>query len=130
MLEGTAIVIDDDQFFSNLLTDVLEGLNLNVASYSSPEALFSELNTNDSSSLRCPEFILTDNQMPGMSGLEFLLQIKKMGCTLPDKRIAIISGRWDDIDMKKAKSLGCQVFDKYNATEKIQEWIKEAQKLP
>jgi CheY-like chemotaxis protein len=128
MIEGTAIIIDDDPFFCNMMTDLLEEFSLKVASYSSPEALFSELDTDGSpSTLRCPDFILTDNQMPGMTGLDFLIQIKAMGCTLPDHRIAIISGRWDDIDMEKAKSLGCQIFDKYNSPEKIHAWIKEAQ---
>ena len=126
MNEGTAIVIDDDPFFCNMLTDILKELSLKVVSYSSPEAFFSEQSSNDSPlALRCPEFILTDNQMPGMTGLDFLIQIKEMGCTLPAQRIAIISGRWDVINMEKAEALGCQIFDKYNSPEKIQAWIKE-----
>lgn len=127
----TAIVIDDDNFFCNFLTDVLTGLNLKVASYSSPELFLSQLGVdNCPASLSCPDFILTDNQMPGMTGLEFLVRIKELGCKLPADRVAIISGRWDEGDMKKAESLGCQIFDKYNSPEKIQAWIEEVQKEP
>ena len=125
----TALVIDDDIFFCNLLTDILENLDLRVASYTSPERFLYQLEAdNCPASLICPDFILTDNQMPGMNGLEFLARIKSMGCTLPDYRIGIISGRWEEVDIETANSLGCQVFDKYNSPGKIQSWVEETRK--
>jgi CheY-like chemotaxis protein len=125
---GTAIVIDDDVFFCNLLTDILEDLNLNVVSYKSPEEFFSSLTPDTAAaSLGGADFILTDNRMPGMTGLEFLTKLKEMGCPLPADRTAIISGYWDDYEMRQAEELGCQVFDKYNSPEKLGNWISQRQ---
>jgi len=123
---GTAIVIDDDIFFCNLLTDILESLNLEVASYKSPEEFFLRLQSDDFPvQLTCPDFLLTDNRMPDLSGIEFLAKIKEMGCQVPAQRTAIISVAWDEVDMEKVKELGCKIFDKYNSPEILGSWIGE-----
>jgi len=122
----TALVFDDDKFFLTLLSDTLTGLNLQVTTFSSHDLFLSQVNGDCSSvSAPCPDFILTDNQMPGMTGLEFLARIGQMGCKIPGHRIGIISGRWDESDMERARQMGCKVFQKYNSPEQIRAWIEE-----
>ncbi|MBN1957112.1 MAG: response regulator, partial [Desulfuromonadales bacterium] len=68
------------------------------------------------------DMILTDNQMPGMTGLEFLDWIKQNNCPLPHHRKAIISGLWRDKELKTAQSLGCHIFHKPAPIETIHSW--------
>jgi CheY-like chemotaxis protein len=129
MSSETALVFDDDNFFRTLLTDTLTGLNIQVTSYSSHADFLSQVNADCSTDTdSCPDYILTDNQMPEMTGLEFLARIRLMGCKIPANRIAIISGRWAEGEMEKVRQLGCQVFDKYNSPEQIQLWIEKTRK--
>jgi len=125
------LVFDDDNFFRNLLTDTLVNLNLKVTSYPSHSLFLDQLDENNrSSAAPCPDYILTDNQMPGMTGLEFLTRIKQLGCNIPDHRIAIISGNWQDAELAEAGQLGCKVFHKFNSPEQIQTWIENVRKDP
>ena len=126
MSAETALVFDDDNFFRTLLTDTLTGLNLQVTSYSSHALFLAQLKAGDCpAAAPAPDFILTDNQMPGMTGLEFLSQLRQLGCRIPESRIAIISGRWDEADLATARQLGCQVFQKYNSPEQLSTWIEK-----
>ena len=128
MAAGTAMAFDNDNFFRTLLTDTLKDLNLQVTTFSSPSPFLSQLKEDCSfgESAPCPDFILTDNWMPGMTGLEFLTAIKKMHCKIPSHRMAIISGRWDQNELETARELGCQIFQKYNSPEQIRAWIEES----
>lgn len=128
MANQTALVFDDDIFFRNFLTETLTDLNLQVTTFSAHSDFLSRINADCSSgeSLPCPDFILTDNQMPGMTGLEFVKQIMLMGCKISYQNIAIISGRWTEDEMEEAQQLGCKVFQKYNSPDQIRAWIEEA----
>ena len=71
----------------------------------------------------CYNVLLTDNQMPGMTGLEFLEQQRRCGCKIPDHRKAIISGTWTKENLDKAAQLGCQVFHKPYQYDQISHWL-------
>lgn len=131
MKPETAVVFDDDNFFRNLLTDTLTGLNLQVIAYPSHAPFLAQLKAGAApAAAAAPDYILTDNQMPGMTGLEFLAQLRELGCRIPEARVAIISGRWVDADLAKAKQLGCQVFEKYNSPEQLHAWIEQTRRSP
>ena len=126
-----AIVFDDDEFFRNFFADTLAELNLQVIAYSSHDPFLSQLSSDPRlASALFPDFILTDNQMPEMTGLEFLTRIEQMGCKLPAQRIGLISGRWDETDMEEARKLGCKILQKFNSPEQLQAWIEESRKSP
>jgi len=130
MAAGTALVFDDDIFFRNFLTETLASLHLEVTTFSSHASFLSRINAECGlgDATPCPDFILTDNQMPGMTGLEFVKRIKLMGCKIPNQNIAIISGRWTEEELDAANQLGCKVFQKYNSPDQIRAWIEEAEK--
>jgi CheY-like chemotaxis protein len=127
----TALVFDDDNFFRTLWSDTLTDLNLQVITFPTHELFLSQIKDDCSSvSLPCPDFILTDNQMPGMTGLEFLARISQLGCKIRGDRIGIISGRWEEDEIEKAMQMGWRVFQKYNSPEQIRAWIEETRNSP
>jgi CheY-like chemotaxis protein len=48
--------------------------------------------------------------MPSMTGLKFIETQKDKGCIAP--HIAVMSATWSAEEYKKAKELGCNVFEK------------------
>jgi CheY-like chemotaxis protein len=121
----TALVFDDDNFFRTLLADTLADLGVEVTSYSTHAEFLARLQEGTAAVELFPDYILTDNQMPEMTGIEFFAHLKEIGYRLPDHRLAIISGRWDDADLERAGNLGCRTFQKYNSPDQISAWIKE-----
>jgi len=68
-----------------------------------------------------PELLITDIQMPEMSGIEFVLQNVKKGCKI--KNVAIMSGRWDNESRDIVKKLNLKRFDKPFRVNAITEWV-------
>ncbi len=125
MTEQTALVIDDEEFICTLLTEILAEKQVHVTSFPDPISYFSAKKNNLLLQDDCFDFIITDNMMPGMTGLEFLERIKEMGCVVPDQHKAVISGNWTNEDLEKARELGCRVFYKPCPIREIHSWIEE-----
>jgi len=123
----TALIIEDHDANRALLADILLEKNLQVTAYSNALDFLS-----DHPQDQCPQqfccfdFILTDNLMPEMNGLEFLARLEKMGCKTPRHRTAVISGEWSQMDLKIARRLGFKVFHKPWSVQEIFDWIDEA----
>ncbi|MCW8859531.1 MAG: response regulator, partial [Deltaproteobacteria bacterium] len=71
----------------------------------------------------CFNFILTDNQMPNMTGITFLQKLKEMDCKIPTRNIAVISGSLTDEDLESIEDLGSTSFKKPCSLDKIYTWI-------
>jgi len=123
MKEMNAVVFDDDDLFRNLCTRIFISKNVHVTVYSSPSLYICMQPGIETCPIdvACTNFLLTDNRMPGMTGLKFLDQIKSMDCKIPDCRKAIISGNWLDEDMAEAKKMVSNVFHKSHSKEQISE---------
>ncbi len=76
---------------------------------------------------RTPEYdiIFSDNNMPGMRGLELFEYQRQRGCKLPPHRKALISGDLSGDDQKLAKGMGYQVFHKPTSLDSIDLWVDE-----
>ncbi len=124
MAPGIALVLEDNTGCRSLLTEILTEMQLQVKAFSDPVTYLNTRFEGDcASSCPCVGFILTDNDMPGMSGLEFLEKLANDGCKLPDERKAILSGNWSDETLARAQQLGCRVFFKPYSVAEICAWI-------
>ncbi len=121
-MQQTALVLDDDMLCRTLLSEILRAKNINVTSFSDPAEFF-EANSNQLTNNHF-DFILTDNQMPGMTGAEFLKKLKSQGLDVPDHRLAIISGSWSGSDLQLAKDLGCEIFTKPYEIPQLYQWLE------
>ena len=103
------LVVDDERdiqtLFEQRFRKEIRDKSLHFAfSFSGEEAL-AYLNTQDHETV----LILSDINMPGMSGLELLKQIKQKYATPPPK-VMMITAYGDDENFEKAKELGADDF--------------------
>lgn len=127
MKEQTIVVIDDDDLFHILFTRILKSNNIYVTTYPNPSHYLCMQPGIETCpvAVACTTFLITDNRMPFMTGLEFLRRIKHMDCKIADCRKAIISGNWLDEELVEAKQLVPNVFHKADAKIQIPEWIDD-----
>ena len=84
MSSKSALVFEDNLVCRSLLEDILAEKQYKVTSFVSP-ALFLPQCAETRCRMGCPcvDVIMTDNEMPGLTGLEFLALLKKYGCIIP-----------------------------------------------
>lgn len=124
MAELRALVLDDDEMMRTLYKHILEERQVRVVDYANPAEFMNEHRSDRcSKNGPCFDVILTDNQMPFMTGLAFLKELEGMECLVPKGQTAIISGTWSPKDLKSAQGLGCRIFEKPCPVEKILEWV-------
>ena len=74
----------------------------------------------------CTDIIVSDLDMPQISGLRFIETQKKKNCKC--KHIAIISARWSEQNLALAHRLGCKIFTKSSNFEEFYRWLDEVEK--
>ncbi len=123
-----AIVLDDDDAINALVSNILRKRGYEV--YASSEPFLSQVYMGSGCSCSvghtCTDIIITDNNMPNMSGLEFLERQKRMGCKV--QNTAVMSGSWTKEEIEHAKKLGCHVFNKPFKIDEIKKWLNECEK--
>jgi len=71
----------------------------------------------------CADVILSDVQMPGGNGIDFVQTLLEKGCHQP--HIALMSGSWSQSDIKRAARLGCKLFKKPFHLAEVNEWLDQ-----
>ena len=123
-----AIVLDDDDVIRSLIYDILK--NRGYEAYASSEPFFCPVYLD--SECPCPvehfctTIIITDINMPNMTGLEFIEHQKRNGCKV--QNIAAMSGIWTDVELEHAKRLGCHIFKKPFEIDEIEKWLDDCEK--
>jgi CheY-like chemotaxis protein len=78
------LVVDDERNIVDSLSEILEGAGYQVArAYSADEALAS-------TAVSCPNVLLSDVLMPGMTGFDLALRVKQ---ACPSCRLLLFSGQ-------------------------------------
>lgn len=129
MQKFTAAVIDDEELCRNLLTEILEERGYRVTSFDNALAF---LNASGEQLGQRPagqyDFLLTDNLMPGMTGLQMLEEQRELLQRSQVRRQAIVSGSWTLPDKQKAITLGCKTFAKPFDLDVLNHWLDECEK--
>lgn len=116
------MVIDDDEACRAFMARVFSILGYEVRVRSSADVCRRRAACACGAGEACTNVILTDNQMPGRTGLEFLLEQKRKGCHCP--RIAIMSGTWTDAELRMARDNGWKIFTKPVTLGELREWLQ------
>lgn len=127
MMRPRIIVIDDDKHCRELLSMILERNGYEVICLSEPLAcpLYQDLDAQCSHDDPCGDLLLTDNRMPGMTGLQFIKIQQTRGCKGAVLNKAIISASWTDEEQQQAEQLGCKILRKPYSIDELLAWIEE-----
>lgn len=108
---ATIFVVDDDLAVRDSLRALLESHDMEVKEYASAEAFLRDESRAENGCL------ILDNQMPGMSGLELLQELRKRNDSLP---VVMITGNSDPLLRGRAEKAGAlAVLDKPIDDEKL-----------
>ncbi len=124
-----AVVFDDDDFFLSIMVKLFLALDVKVTALSDPGCYICSQPgiTTCPVASPCTDFLLTDHRNPqGMDGIDFLKRSHRLGCKIPRHRRAIISSDWKAEDRTEAELYAGQVFEKFQAKEKLSAWITTA----
>ena len=130
MRKPRAIICDDDHQILDLFRNVLEKLGYEVLTAETPMtcAFYRDHADDCPQHNRCTDILITDNSMPGMTGIELLEIQHQRGCKLISKNKALMTGNEDLELRKKAAELGCHVFPKPLIIPTLISWLQECEK--
>jgi len=128
MRKRRAIIFDDNTVILNLLDAFLSHKGYEVICFAEPVACPVYLNNGDHcpNTKPCADIMLSDFQMPGITGIELLKQQKEKGCRLDMRNKAIMSGFMNGAEMK-VQELGCAYFEKPFLLSELDAWIRECE---
>ena len=126
-----AIVIDDMEFCRDLLREFLESRDYQVLTFPDVTScpLFSARDLACQKHQACADFLLLDNLMPRMNGLDFLELQMQGNCLFSINSKAIISASWLPADLARARQLGVKVFHKPYHFDQLGAWLDGQEKL-
>ena len=128
MSRKRALVFEDNAVIRTTLKQVLDHMGFEVLAFAEPG--FCPLH--DSTKCVCPpehscaDIIISDIDMPNVSGIEFVADQVKKGCKV--KHIALMSGGWSASYLHQANALGCKTFSKPFDLRELKKWLDECEK--
>jgi CheY-like chemotaxis protein len=117
------LLLEDDEHIRDLMTDLFKSRGYEVVHFATPAVcpLQQKPDCICDEHSRCADIILSDLEMPFLTGLQFIENQKNKNCKAP--YLAMMSGNWNHHEVEKAKELGCKVFYKPFKISEITEWL-------
>ena len=118
-------MFEDDDLIRQMLEKALERLGCEVQSYANPGLcpLMREEACPCQLARVCADLIISDLNMPAISGLELVASLQKHGCRL--QRYLLASGSWSEAQKESARRMGCEVVEKPFDLEFIRNWVNQ-----
>ena len=119
------IVLEDDDIIRSALWQFFDDLGYEVYTFQNP----SLCPLNEKQFCDCPleqacsDMILSDINMPQVTGIEFIKDMRQKGCRV--KNIAIMSGDWTTDAIEEAGNFGVKIFEKPFDLEALIDWLNK-----
>lgn len=120
------ILLEDDDDYRDLIGSMLRDSGYEVTAYPSPISLMEHLSAAAGSEASA-DILLTDNRMPGMTGIEFLERVMAGEYVFQVANRAVMSGSFSEEEEQRALNLGCSIFRKPFDGEKLIQWLDECE---
>ncbi|MBU0519212.1 response regulator [bacterium] len=119
-----ALVFDDDDGIREFVAMVLREMGFIVEEYDRPGSCpyGDAANCECTGRQVCADLIISDMQMPGMTGLQFIERQLNNGCRV--RNIALMSANWMPEDYRRAKQLGVKIFHKPFDVNELTAWVE------
>lgn len=124
------LIFEDDDNTRKLLDTFLMSKGYEVLSFASPVAC-DLISLEKCSCMRqhaCADAIITDMNMPGMSGLDLIRIQKERACHTPPQNKAVISAALTPEQEREFRSLGCECFRKPFKLNDLLAWLRSCEK--
>ncbi len=122
------ILIDDNEEIRSVLSKILAARRYEVFAFSNPAIcplqIVPECRCNANQT--CTDIIVSDIDMPNMTGLDFIENQKKKNCKC--EHIVLMSCNWAEQDLLRAQELGCKTFPKPFPFQEFYEWLDEVER--
>ena len=127
-MKPRAFVFDDDEQVRSLVSSLLLQRGYDVHQFSEPGScpLYLEHQCPCPESHTCGDIIITDIDMPNVTGLELIENQIRHGCKV--RHFGVMSGNWSDSVVKHASELGCKIFKKPFGIKKFRDWLDQCEK--
>ncbi len=128
MRKRRAILYDDDPAILRLLTYFFEERGYEVVAYSEPVACPVYEDGVSCDELRpCGDLMISDLEMPRMTGIELFRLQTLNGCKLDIRNKAIFSGNLDPASCEAVRRMGCVGFSKPCSFSTLSAWVGECE---
>ena len=127
------IIFDDDSNIRSMLELALSAMGHQVLTYENPTIckVYSKSDSQCPQEFPCADMVITDNMMPKMSGVDYLMLMNERGCKIKMTNKALISAGLTDEQVKYVESLGCRYFRKPFKLSELTAWVKKcAENIP
>ena len=129
MRKPRVIIFDDESMLLELMEFYFDRWGYEVFSYRVPVVCLFNGSAGSCKSLApCADLVISDFQMPHMTGLELFQLQAQRGCRIDNKMKAIMSGRADGALLKQCKDLGYRFFEKPFYSSELYAWVSECEK--
>jgi CheY-like chemotaxis protein len=129
MRKPRAIICDDDIQILDIFKRTLDRMGYEVLTSETAItcAFYREHANSCPQHDRCADVLITDYEMPDMTGIDLLEMQHRGGCKLISKSKALMSTNDDPRLKKRVEALGCHFFLKPLFTTTLRAWLKECQ---
>ena len=128
-LKFRVILLEDNDAIRLLFSEIFADRGYEIFSFSTPAICPLQMIPECRCAVNqtCTDVIVSDLDMPRMTGLSFIENQKKKNCKC--KHVALISASWTEQDLSLAHDLGCKTFEKSFHFEEFYEWLDEVEKI-
>ena len=119
------LLFEDDDGIREMLQKTLQHLDCEVHGYAHPGLcpLVADEPCPCEAQRLCADAILSDLNMPVMSGLDLVARLQKRGCHVP--RHLLVSGNWTEDEEAQARQMGCEVIEKPFNMPALVDWVAQ-----
>ena len=120
------MIYDDDHDVCSVIRQYCERLGFEVVVFDEPVVcpLYGKGHGSCLKSAPCADVMLTDLNMPKMSGIELIRAQSERGCKLGLDRKVMMSGTVEEFQLNAIRLLGCVWFEKTMVFPYFIDWLK------
>ncbi len=126
-LKLRVVFLEDNKAIRRLLSEIFDDRGYEIFSFSNPAIcplqMLPECRCDVNQT--CTDLIVSDLNMPNITGLRFIENQKKKNCKC--KHVALISANWTAKDISLAHKIGCRIFTKPFFFEEFDEWLDKVE---